>query len=186
MLKLPLKLINRFFNILGNKTLINIVPYDYGASSLISVCLVRLSIEHGGFVNGLYLYIIDIFNCLPIYKYYIGNRESEGIIGFNTNGVIINFNDFSNYHISLEVFHRCLYIHNHLQYKDKYERYVETVINTYLQLSLLSKAEYNAKEKPFSSNQERHTPKLYQMCNELLNNLKYMEDNYLIEFMEGV
>lgn len=50
-----------------------------------------------------------MFNYIPISNYFIGDRETVQIESFNTDGVLLNFNDYSNQYISLERFSFCLY-----------------------------------------------------------------------------
>lgn len=180
MLKLPLNLISRLFNILEDYTLIDIHLKD--TYSLIGICLVKLNKKDYIF-NGLYLFIIDKFNCMPIYKYYIGNPESVYINIFNTDGILLNYSDHLNHYISLERF--SVYFHMSAP-GNSYRIYVQKVVNTYILINLLSSASHYSRIKHFKSNQNTNTSKLNEMCNKLYNDLKELEENYLLEYIEEI
>jgi hypothetical protein len=162
--------------------LIDILHFGYGKHNIIGVCLVKVS-KHNYILNGLYLYTIDMFNYIPISNYFIGDRETVQIESFNTDGVLLNFNDYSNQYISLERFSFCLYKN---RIGDPYKIYIEKVINTHSLLSLLFSARYYLLMKHFNSNQNSNTPKVNEICRGLYNDLKELEDNYLIEYMEDI
>lgn len=159
--------------------------YGYDGNNFIGVCLIKNNEESSVF-KGLELYIIDMFNYIPIYICFIGDKKINYITSFNKSGVSISFDDYFNEYISFDRFVKCV-CHKHFgDFNESYVINMNKLINTYCLLSHLFEAAYQSRVKRFNSNQSVNTPLFNAMCEDLEKDIKDIENNYLIEYMEGI
>lgn len=191
MLRLPLKLINRFFNILEYRTLLDIkLNYD---SSLLGVCLIRSGKEYKSTIQGLYLYIIDMYNLLPLGRNYIG--EKKELYEFDYSGVTVgeiivteHNPTYLDIHIPFDFFVYCLLPDNNLinwsdELKSEYNEYKVNLIHNYSIYYNLSEAcGIVNRHKPLSNIINESV--LYKLCKDINNSIEELENNYPIEFIK--
>jgi hypothetical protein len=182
-LKLPLKLINKFFNLLEYRTLLDIkLNYD---SKLLGVCLIDSGKEYKSMPPGLYLYIVDMYNFLPISRTYIG--KGKKLYEFNDNGVIIEEEHFD-IHIPFDSFIFCLLPDDYLinwsdELKSEYSDYKVNLIHSYSTSYNLSEAcGIVNRHKPLSNIINKNV--LYKLCEDINNSIEELENNYSIEFIK--
>lgn len=191
MLKLPLKLINRFFNILEYRTLLDTKPnYD---SSLLGVCLIRSGKEYKSTIQGLYLYIIDMYNLLPLGRSYIG--EKKELYEFDYSGVtvgeiIVTEHDptYLDIHIPFDSFVYCLLPDDNLinwsdELRSQYSEYKVDLISSYsINYNLSEACGMVYRHKPLSNTVNKDT--LCKLSTDINNSIKELENKYPIEFIK--
>lgn len=192
MLRLPLNLIKRFLIILEYRTLLDIkLNYD---SSLLGVCLIRSGNEYKlTTLEGLYVYIIDMYNFLPICRSYTG--EKKEIYKFDDSGVTLGERivteqtpTYLNIHIPFDSFIFCLLPDDYLinwsdEVKSEYSEYKVNLIHNYsIGYNLSEACGIVNRHKPLSNTINKDA--LYKLCEDINNSIKELENNYPIKFIK--